>query len=262
MDSPAISQAEAFPPLSKRLAERLANVGRLLVLTGAGISAESGIPTFRGTGGIWNDWNPDDYATPEAFARDPVRVWQWYRDRRVAIHQAQPNPGHLALAALEARLPGTLIATQNIDGMHQRAGSCRVVEIHGSIDRCRPIHSDHEFSLDGLDLADGKLPPCDASGCLLRPAVVWFGEMLPLGPIEEIEHFLSEPPDLVLLVGTMASFPYIQNWALRPQSQRALFFEVNLDPTPLTPLADAVWHAPAGRVLPWLAERIGPRPDA
>ena len=244
--------------ISDRLRQRLAGVRRLFVLTGAGISAESGIPTFRGQGGLWDAWKPEDYASPAAFYRNPARVWQWYLDRRRTVLAAQPNPGHRALAELESRLSEVMIATQNIDGLHQRAGSRRVVEIHGSIHHCRPTDLDEPiYPLDEIAIDPEHLPPHDRQGRELRPAVVWFSEMLPLEPIARVESFLAQPPDLTLIIGTQCSFQYIVDWALRGSHAGGMLIEVNPERTPITPAVDAFLQAPAGEALPHLCRLIG-----
>lgn len=151
---------------------RNARPRRTVVLTGAGVSADSGIPTFRGPGGLWRNFRPEELATPEAFRRDPALVWEWYEWRRKLIREAKPNAAHEALA----RLPGAVIVTQNVDGLHARAGSRDVVELHGNIFRVRCVREHttrvHEEAFD-------QIPPRCTCGALLRPDVVWFGEMLP-----------------------------------------------------------------------------------
>lgn len=246
--------------IAPELKRRLCGVRRVFVLTGAGVSVESGIPAFRGTGGIWGEWNPEDYATPEAFERDPVRVWQWYLGRIENIRRAEPNPAHRALAELERRLgPGAMLtATQNVDGLHRRAGSGAVAEIHGEIFKCRPVGPGFmgERPIDEIDIDMDGLPPRDAEGSVLRPAVVWFGEYLPPGPIKTIEEFLSIPPDLVVIAGTTAGFPYVQDWATRPKREGAILIEVNPDMTLVTPHADAAFQCPAGEALPRIFSHI------
>ncbi|MFN2275192.1 MAG: Sir2 family NAD-dependent protein deacetylase, partial [Anaerolineales bacterium] len=148
----------------------------LVVLTGAGISAESGVPTFRGPGGMWNEYRPEDLATPRAFAKDPTLVWRFYAWRREVIHGCQPNPGHRWLARLESETEFTLI-TQNVDGLHQQAGSKGVLELHGNIWRDRCMDCGHTVE-DTVAVADAPLPRCGCGG-RMRPDVVWFGELLP-----------------------------------------------------------------------------------
>jgi NAD-dependent deacetylase len=166
-----------------RCADLLRVARRVTVLTGAGISAESGIPTFRDAlTGLWARYRPEDLATPEAFARNPRLVWEWYAWRRGLVERAEPNAGHRALATLEDRVPGMVLATQNVDGLHQRAGSQRVLELHGNIVRTRCSREG-----DRVDRwADGpEVPPrCPRCAAALRPDVVWFGEPLPAAALD------------------------------------------------------------------------------
>lgn len=225
---------------------------RVFVLTGAGISAESGIPTFRGAGGYWRQLNPMELASMEGFERNPKRTWEWYIERRANIREAQPNAGHRALARLEGRAGEMMIATQNIDGLHQRAGSRCVVEIHGSIWRARCLKTGREYAEGEVTIEGGPIPPMSPEGTMLRPSVVWFGEMLPVEPIERIEEFLREPADLALVIGTTAAFGYIVEWAIRAKRMGATLVEINPDETPLSPAADYALRGPAGEVLPRL----------
>ncbi|MEO6260419.1 MAG: NAD-dependent deacylase [Thermoanaerobaculia bacterium] len=167
---------------------------RVVVLTGAGVSAESGIPTFRGPQGLWRDLRSESLATPEAFARDPYLVWEWYEWRRGLVRDAQPNAAHAAIAALE----DAVVVTQNVDGLHARAGSPDVLELHGSLFRVRCVREGKV-----LDAAAPfeKIPPHCECGAMLRPDVVWFGEMLPSGLFERAANVVSEA-DLMLVIGT------------------------------------------------------------
>ena len=176
--SPGPLPLDRVPEVIQRAAAALAEARHVCVLTGAGISAESGIPTFRDAQeGLWANYDPLDLATPEGFERDPELVWRWYEWRRELVRRAEPNPGHHALAALARRVPRLTLVTQNVDGLHQRAGSQDVIEYHGNIlrDRCTAEHIVVERSRD----TGGGLPRCATCGGLLRPDVVWFGEMIP-----------------------------------------------------------------------------------
>ena len=185
---------------------------RVAVLTGAGISAESGIPTFRDAlTGLWARFRPEDLATPEAFARDPELVWRWYRERRRRLGTVEPNPGHRALVALEARMPGFTLVTQNVDGLHARAGSREVVELHGNIGRVRCFTEDTPVD----DWPDTEtVPACPRCGGPLRPDVVWFGEVLPEAALDRART-AARTCDLFLSVGTSnlvepaASLPWL-----------------------------------------------------
>ncbi len=184
---------------------------RLLVLTGAGVSAESGLATFRDSNGLWEQHRVEDVASPEGFERDPALVWKFYSLRREQAKTVSPNPGHFALAAVEQQLGDRfLLVTQNIDGLHQRAGSKRIIEIHGSLFRTRCSRCDHEPFADEASYFGPLLPGCDACGArgldaLLRPDIVWFGEMLDSGQLREIDAFMRRDPArplVFLAVGT------------------------------------------------------------
>jgi NAD-dependent deacetylase len=237
-----------------RVADRLPTARRVLALTGAGISAESGIPTFRGREGWWRKEDPTRLATQAAFDRDPAYVWEWYQYRRGLVAAAEPNPGHLALAALEDEGRDVLVATQNVDDLHERGGSRHVTHIHGSIWRVRCVgcgaeEDDHTHPFP-------ELPPrCPRCHALLRPAVVWFGEMLPGTPLARVEGFIHGGVDLALVVGTEATFGYIQGFALAARQAGALLVEVNPGRTLLSDAVDARIEGPAGVVLPLLLDR-------
>jgi NAD-dependent deacetylase len=178
---------------------RIEAATRIVALTGAGISAESGVPTFRGPGGLWRSYRPEDLATPAAFERDPALVWEWYDWRRAVIARARPNPGHDALARLEARAQPFTLVTQNVDGLHQLAGNRNIIHLHGDIwtircTRCGAAREDRTVPLPAI-------PPRCACGALERPGVVWFGEALPAGAMERAAHEVAEA-DVVLVVGT------------------------------------------------------------
>jgi NAD-dependent deacetylase len=176
-----VSDSKETASAITRFAERLRVARHLVVLTGAGVSAESGLPTFRDPlTGLWARYRPEDLATPEAFARDPALVWSWYRMRREAARAAAPNPAHLALARLEGLVSRVTLITQNVDGLHRRAGSSDPIELHGSLfqTRCTVESTPHEAEAD-RELQADRLPRCPDCQSLLRPGVVWFGEQLP-----------------------------------------------------------------------------------
>ena len=224
---------------------------KILVITGAGVSAESGIPTFRGKEGLWRNYNAMQLATPEAFEADPQLVWEWYLWRRSIIAGAKPNPAHLILARWEERFPEFLIATQNVDRLHQEAGNHKVEEIHGNIWETRGMRTGRIYSPDEIEITQENLPPRTPEGELVRPNVVWFGEMLPTGPLERITEFITSGNlDLCLVIGTSALFYYIQSWARAVKMQEGLLVEVNPNPTPLSEEADVCLCEPAAIVLP------------
>ena len=227
-----------------RAREKIEEAARIAVLTGAGISAPSGIPTFRDPGGLWENFKIEDYATPEGFARNPEEVWRWYAWRYRKIREAEPNEAHRLLAELERKKgDGFLLVTQNIDGLHQRAGSKRVIELHGSIHRARCTICDYRAELPPPE--DLAIPPkCPRCGALLRPDVVWFGELLPPGAFEAaVAAFRSA--DVALVVGTSAVVEPAASLGRLAKHAGAYLIEVNPEETPLTPLADLSLRAGA-----------------
>ena len=226
-------------------------------MTGAGISAESGVPTFRGTDGLWRTYSATDLATPEAFARNPGLVWQWYRWRQEIIGRAQPNAGHLALARLQARIPGFTLVTQNVDGLHRRAGSTQVVELHGNIWRTRctegcGVVADAAGADRGRDVS--PLPICRC-GALLRPDVVWFGERLDEERVD-LAMRAAHDCEVFLAVGTSGLVYPAAGLPLVAGEAGALVVEINVDDTPLTAHAGAVLRGKAAEVLPALEARL------
>ena len=226
----------------------LRSAKNIAVLTGAGISAESGIPTFRGAGGLWKNYKPEELATPEAFARDPKLVWEWYDWRRQIIGKAEPNAGHRALVKLGDR--ATLI-TQNVDGLHERAGSRNVLRVHGSIWivrclRCAKETEDHRAPLP-------EIPPrCDCGG-MLRPGVVWFGEGLPKAVWDNAQK-AARNADLLLVVGTSAVVYPAASLVPLARSAGAKVVEINPGETPISASVDHSLRGAAGEVLPTLIE--------
>ena len=235
------------PP--RALISALRDSSRTVVLTGSGISAESGVPTFReAQTGLWERFDPRELATPEAFARDPALVWDWYAWRRKLVTQAQPNPGHLALAEMQRSLPNFTLVTQNVDGLHQRAGSREVIELHGNI-----RHS--KCSVEGLmveDYDESESPPlCPSCGAPLRPDVVWFGEMLPHAPLDAASE-AALGADVLLSVGTSSLVYPAAALPFEALDAGAMLVEINPGETPLTSHADYSLREPAGDVLPRL----------
>jgi len=237
----------------RRAAALLGRVTNLVAFTGAGVSAESGVPTFRGAEGVWKEFRAEEVATPEAFGRDPKLVWEFYNHRRNRLAEVQPNPAHRVLADFERRFPRFTLVTQNIDGLHALAGSRNVLELHGNLGRVRCTGCGRVFDKRGERL--GELPACEACGALLRPDVVWFGELLPqdvwsasLAAVEECEA--------ILVVGTSAVV-YPAAGLVEVASRRgATIVVVNLEPTAASELADVSLHGKAGEVLPALWEEL------
>jgi NAD-dependent deacetylase len=235
-------------------ADALAAARRVVVLTGAGISAESGVPTFRGADGLWRTYRAEALATPEAFARDPALVWEWYDWRRGLIAPVRPNTGHTVLAGWQGLFEGFDIVTQNVDGLHALAGSRNVVELHGNIWKLRctregTVEERRETPLPTIP------PLCPNCGALLRPHVVWFGEALDADVLEGA-YRLSTACQVMLVIGTSAVVEPAASLPLAARRAGARILEINLEPTPLTPQADHFIPGKAGEVLPILDKRL------
>ncbi len=238
----------------ERAAEALARSRSVLVVTGAGVSAESGIPTFRGDGGLWEGFRAEELATPEAFAEDPHRVWRWYRWRRRICLRAEPNPAHLAIAEMESSFDDFQLATQNVDGLHRRAGSRNIVELHGCINRTRCTGCEEVRDLtDEVEPDDAPLPECKSCGKMLRPHIVWFGESYQPG-ILEAATAAAEQAEFALVAGTSAQIWPPIAVALHAKRTGAFLVDVNPDTTSVSVQADAHLAGPAGEVLPALWE--------
>ncbi len=221
----------------------------IAVLTGAGVSAESGVPTFRGANGLWKQYRAEDLATPGAFARDPKLVWEWYDWRRSVIARAKPNAGHYALAEAETRARKFTLITQNVDGLHELAGSRNVLRLHGSIWILRCMECTREREDRRSPLPD--LPPrCECSG-LLRPGVVWFGEPLPANIWKQAES-AARAADLFLLIGTSALVYPAAGLAPLAKSSGARVVEINIAETGLSDAIDEFLQGPSGELLPQL----------
>jgi NAD-dependent deacetylase len=237
------------------LANALGAATRVVALTGAGVSAESGVPTFRDAQtGLWSRYRPEDLATPEAFERDPALVWNWYLWRRSLVAEVDPNPAHEALAALERRLPGFHLVTQNVDGLHRRAGSERLLELHG--DLFRTCCSAERSEVSSWPETGAAPPRCPRCGAPLRPDVVWFGEMLPERLLARAFE-LSAGCEVFLSIGTSA---LVQPAASLPRAALkagATVVEINPQETPLSARASFVLRGTAGELLPALCAAAG-----
>lgn len=228
------------------------------MLTGAGVSAESGLGTFRGADGLWNRVNVEDYATPEAFHRRPAEVWRWYAERWRRMQAAAPNAGHQALVRWEGLFPSYLLVTQNIDGLHQRAGSRAVVELHGTLRRARCVSCGASVEMHIALTLPGEPPRCsggEACGGFLRPDVVWFGEMLPAGAMERAVES-AEAGDVFLVAGTSGTVFPAAGLIEVARRAGALVIEVNPEETAMSGLAHLRFAEPAGAALPRLTEEI------
>lgn len=221
----------------------------IAVLTGAGISAESGVPTFRGAGGLWRNFRPEDLATPEAFRRDPKLVWEWYNWRREIIQNSQPNPGHKALARLETQKAQFTLITQNVDGLHDLAGHRHPLKIHGDIWEIRCTKCERSWTSREVPLAE--IPVRCSCGALARPGVIWFGEALPQGVWREAERAV-ESADLFLVVGTSAVVYPAANLIPLALSKGVKVVEINPQDTPFSNEVDCALRGPAGLILPEL----------
>jgi NAD-dependent deacetylase len=242
-----MGQEEAIQAVKARLSQ----AGSVAVLTGAGISADSGVPTFRGADGLWRNFRAEDLATPEAFARDPRLVWEWYNWRRELIATKSPNPGHLALVRMEARHERFLLITQNVDGLHGAAGSHKLAEIHGNIWKvrctaCKQVTENHDVPI--------AIPPsCRSCGGLLRPHIIWFGEPLDEPTLDRCMGALASC-QVLLIVGTSGLVYPAASFAPIAKAAGAFVAEVNLDPTPNSQLVDLSIQGRAGEILPQLVD--------
>jgi NAD-dependent deacetylase len=242
----------------QRAAEWIAGAERVVVSTGAGMSRESGIPTFRDAlEGLWALYDPQQLATEQGFRRDPRLVWSWYASRRRAVAACAPHDGHRALAELATLVPRLTLVTQNIDGLHARAGSPDVVELHGNLLRAKCLDGGHPFDGPVPDSGAGEEdpPPCPACGSPLRPDVVWFGEMLPADATERAWREAGGC-DVMLVVGTSGTVWPAAELPLVARRAGARVVEVNPEPSDVTPAADLFMQGPAGELLPTLVRAV------
>lgn len=239
------------------MTDLLAKAQRVTVLTGAGVSAESGVPTFReAQTGFWARFQPEDLATPTAFRRNPKLVWDWYAWRRELVAAAEPNPAHLALVEMEKRVPQFTLITQNVDGLHQRAGSREVIELHGNITRTKCFEED---TVVASWPDTGDVPPkCPRCGGLLRPDVVWFEEALPAVALS-LAFEKSAGCDVFFSVGTSTVVYPAADLPFHSKASGAAVVEINPNATPLTKQADYVLTGAAGEVLPEVLKALLPR---
>jgi NAD-dependent deacetylase len=237
----------------KKAREALQQANSVFVLTGAGISAESGVPTFRDAGGLWKNFRPEEVATPQAFARDPKFVWEWYDYRRVQLKDIQPNKAHKSLAKIENSVDQFFLLTQNVEDLHEQAGSKNVGHIHGSIWEVKctkegTVRKDTNAPMQNLP------PRCQQCGALERPNVVWFGETVRQDVVEATERFLANGEiDVVMVIGTGASFGYITEWANRARGANGVLIEINPNDTGLYGV-DIQLRGKAGEILPQLLD--------
>ena len=222
----------------------------IVVLTGAGISAESGVPTFRGKDGLWRNFRSEELATPEAFWNNPKLVWEWYDWRRNAVKDARPNPGHFALAELENQKKKFTLITQNIDGLHQMAGSRNIIEMHGNLwqircTKCGDIKLNHRVPLE-------EIPPrCSICGEIGRPNVIWFGEIIPMEVIDKSLKAIEEC-DVMLIIGTSGVVEPAASMGLVAKQTGKSVIEINLEKTANSVLFDLAILGKSGEILPLL----------
>lgn len=228
---------------------------QIVVLTGAGVSKESGIPTFRDAlGGLWTQYDPTELATPQAFRENPKLVWDFYEYRRELMRPAEPNPGHYALAALQKRFPTLRIITQNVDDLHERAGSTDVIRLHGNIARnkcsanCQGNPTLVDVSQISRDKTSGP-PPCPHCGQPIRPDVVWFGEMLPSDQLERAAELL-QIADVMLVVGTSGMVSPSAEMPGLVRDNGGVVIEVNPDTSMISRIATLKLEGPSGVMLP------------
>lgn len=244
-------------PIPSELVEQLATAQHVMVLTGAGVSAESGVPTFReAQTGLWERFRPEELATVDAFRSDPRTVWSWYEWRRTLVLRAAPNAGHVALAELATLLPALTLVTQNVDGLHRRAGSDRVIEFHGNLFENRCLDCGQPAA--GVPSPCPEPPRCPGCGGWLRPGVVWFGEAIPVALLRGAVE-AAEDCSLFLSVGTSALVQPAAGLAQRAMQSGAMLVEVNPQPTDLSTLADHVLRANSGVALPALVTALRAR---
>lgn len=241
--------------LSEPVRERVRSAERVVVFSGAGVSRESGLDTFRGAGGLWERMRPEDLATPEAFRADPGKVWRWYAWRYRQASEAVPNPAHGAIARLETLFPAVMVVTQNVDGLHQRAGSRGLLELHGTITRAVCERCGRSRDMGDAVAESSERPPVCSCGGRFRPAVVWFGEVLP----HEVLVLAYEEAtfcDLFISVGTSAVVYPAAGLIELAHRAGACLIEVNPEPTPFSHVMDLRLTAPAGEALPALVDAI------
>jgi NAD-dependent protein deacetylase/lipoamidase len=241
-------------------ARAIARARNVVVFTGAGVSRESGIATFRDPeDGLWTRYDALEMATLEGYVRDPAYVWAWYEHRFGTVAAARPNPGHVAIAALERLVPNVVVVTQNIDGLHRRAGSSDVIELHGTMHRFACLHRRHGgYTLEDLADQDERPPRCPECGELIRPDVVWFGEPLPEDELRRAQ-LLSSGCDAMLVVGTSGAVFPAAALPLYALEAGAVVVDVNPEPSALSSQATVFLKGRGGDILPRLVDEVRSR---
>jgi len=232
--------------IDDKLIENLKNARSVVFFTGAGISAESGISTFRGKNGIWNKLKPEELANFNAFMKNPDMVWEWYNHRKKIIHESEPNPAHLTIAEMQKHFDDVTVVTQNIDNLHRRAGSNKIYELHGNIERNYCVKC-KKFYNEELDFSEG-VPKCDCGG-LIRPDVVWFGEFLPQDQFKAGEEAAMNA-DIFFIVGTSAVVYPAAGLVYTAKQSGAVLVEINIKATEVSAFVDYSFLGKAGEILP------------
>lgn len=246
---------------SDNLLKTLTEARKIAVLTGAGISAESGVATFRDPNGLWSKFRPEELASMDGFLKNPNLVWEWYEARREVVDSVKPNAGHTALVEMqkwyEERGGRFALITQNVDRLHQQAGSHDVIELHGNIidNYCSRCKKPHEYRYTSSAPSVKEPPRCTYCGGMIRPAVVWFGEMLPPDALETAQE-AAETCEVFFSIGTSAEVYPAAGLPIEAKRAGALFIEVNPNPTAITRFADVSISAPSGEALPALFARM------
>ncbi len=238
--------------ISKETIDRISTAKTIVFFTEAGISAESGIPVFRGKDGIWNKLKPEELANFNAFLKNPEMVWEWYNHRKKIIHDSKPNSAHLTIAKLQNFFQNVIVITQNIDNLHRRAGSKIIYELHGNIERNYCVKC-HTFYNQEIDLSHG-VPKCECGG-LIRPDVVWFGEYLPEDQLNAAER-AAENCDVFFIIGTSGVVYPAASLIYTAKENKAYLIEINIESTEISYLADESLIGKAGEILPEMLEKI------
>lgn len=238
--------------LNNDILERISKETRIAILTGAGVSKESGVATFRDEDGLWQKFRPEELANFQAFISNPDLVWDWYQYRRSIVRDVKPNPGHYAIAELERLFAHVTLITQNVDNLHGRAGSRNILEIHGNIDRNYCISCRKRY--DNIEFKGSKVPQCECGG-LVRPDVVWFGEMLAEEMIQQAFK-AAESADIFFSVGTSALVYPAAHLPISAKQSGALLVEINPSETPLTHYADQFIRGKSGEILPEIVKEL------
>jgi NAD-dependent deacetylase len=240
--------------VSRNLIDLITSNVPVAVLTGAGVSAESGVPTFRGTEGLWRKFKPEELANVDAFLNNPDLVWSWYQHRREIIRDVAPNPGHECLARLESKVSDFTLITQNVDDLHRRAGSRNILELHGNIVRNKCIKCG--MMIENLAENESKdVPKCPCGG-LIRPDVVWFGEMLPRKVVMDA-FSAAERSAVFFSIGTSGVVQPAASLPVTAKNAGAYLVEINIEPTVLTSFADEYFEGKSGEVLPYILKECG-----